>query len=110
MRKTASGGSPDSGAPTAATGQTISGGESYGTVFYAFTGNASGDWALACNTDDPNPATDNVLVWNGQVVAREGDPVDVDGNGSFDDGAFLGRGNNTLVAFQANDLALTDQG
>jgi len=97
-----------SGALIATTGQALSGGESYGTVFYAFTGNASGDWALACNTDDPNPATDQVLVWNGQVVAREGDPVDVDGNGAFDDGAFLGRGNNTLAVFQANDLALTD--
>ena len=97
-----------SGTLVAATGQPLAGAENYGTIFYAFTGNGSGDWALACNTDSADPAADQVVVWNGQVVAREGDPVDVDGNGLFDDGAFLGRGNNTLAAFQANDLALTD--
>jgi hypothetical protein len=91
-----------------ATGDAISGSENYGDTFYAFTGNTQGDWALTCNTDDSDPATDSVLIWNGQVVAREGDPVDVDGNGMFDDGAFLGRGNSSLSAFQANDLALTD--
>jgi hypothetical protein len=93
----------------AATGVAIGGGaESYGTVFYAFNGNSVGDWILACNTDSADPAADEVLVWNGQVVAREGDPVDIDGNGAFDDGAFIGRGNNTLGAFQADDLWLSD--
>ena len=97
-----------SGTPTAATGVTLAGSESYGTIFYAFTGNSVGDWALACNTDSADPSADEVLVWNGQVVAREGDPVDVDGNGSFDDGAFLGRGNSASSAFQPDALALTD--
>ena len=41
-------------------------------------------------------------------MAREGDAVDVDGNGLFDDGAFLGRGTNTLSAFQPDDLALSE--
>jgi hypothetical protein len=97
-----------SGTLVAKTGDALTGSENYGETFYAFTGNAVGDWVMTCTTDDANPATDSVLVWNGQVVAREGDPVDVDGNGAFDDGAFLGRGTNTLSAFQPDDLALTD--
>jgi hypothetical protein len=93
----------------AKTGDSVEGGaETYGDTFYAFTGNASGDWALVANTNEANPAINEVVVVNGVVVAREGDPVDVDGNGMFDDGAFLGRGTNTLGAFQANDFALTD--
>jgi hypothetical protein len=63
---------------------------------------------LCANTDNISPGANEVVVWNGTVVAREGDPVDVDGNGLFDDGAFFGRGNNTLPAFQANDFMLTD--
>jgi hypothetical protein len=97
-----------SGTLIATTGDPLTGGESYGVTFSAFTGNAVGDWALVCNTDSIDPAADEVVVWNGEVVAREGDPVDVDGNGLFDDGAFLGRGNNTLSAFQPDDLALSD--
>jgi hypothetical protein len=97
-----------SGALVAATGDALGGGESCGDTFWAFTGNAQGDWVLGCNTDSADPAADEVIVWNGVVVAREGDPVDLDGNGQFDDGAFLGRGNNTLSAFQADDLRLAD--
>ena len=97
-----------SGTMIAETGDALAAPERYGDSFYGFTGNANGDWLLACNTDNLDPAIDSVLVWNGQVIAREGDPVDVDGNGLFDDGAFLGRGNNTLSAFNADDLALTD--
>jgi hypothetical protein len=44
------------------------------------------------------------------VVAREGDPVDLDGNGTFDDDAYIGRGTNTLTAFEPNDAFLTDNG
>jgi hypothetical protein len=63
---------------------------------------------LCANTDSATAGANEVVVWNGIVVAREGDPVDVDGNGLFDDGAFLGRGNPALAAFQANDFVLTD--
>ncbi len=92
----------------AQTGDPISGSENLGDTFLGFSGNAAGDWVLAANTDNANPATNEVLIWNGIVVAREGDPVDVDGNGLFDDGAFLGRGNVTLTCFQANDVVLSD--
>jgi len=92
----------------AQTGDFISPSEQLGDTFFGLSGNTAGDWVLMSNTNDPNPARNEVLLWNGVVVAREGDPVDVDGNGLFDDGAFLGRGNTALACFQANDLALSD--
>lgn len=92
----------------AKTGDVISGSETYGDTFGALTGNALGDWAMVTNTSEPLANRNEVIVVNGQVVAREGDPVDVDGNGLFDDNAFLGRATSTLSCFQANDLALTD--
>jgi hypothetical protein len=74
----------------------------WGDTFSAFTGNQVGDWLLAGNTDDPNPSQDLVLVLNGAtVVARENDPVDLDGNGMFDDDVVIN-------SFQPNDLHLTD--
>lgn len=105
-------GAPDwavrNGVLIAKTGDPISGSENLGDTFFGFSGNAAGDWVLMTNTDNANAAANEVLIWNGTVVAREGDPVDVDGNGAFDDGAFLGRGNPALACFQANDLALSD--
>jgi hypothetical protein len=93
------------------TGMSIGGGtETYGGTFYAFTANDVGDWALACNTDNPDSSSDNVLVINGVVVAREGDPVDLDDNGLFDNDAFIGRGNDALAAFKANALHITNDG
>jgi hypothetical protein len=84
--------------------------ENWASAFLAFTGNAQGDWVLVGRTDNADPAIDDVVVHNGAVVLREGDPIDLDGNGSYDDNAFLGRGNNTLSAFEPNDFALTDDG
>ena len=69
--------------------------------------NQVGDWVAACSTTGA-AATSDVVLLNGDVVMREGDPIDVDGNGMFDDGAFLGRGNNLLSTFAANDLWLSD--
>jgi hypothetical protein len=96
------------GALIATTGDLIAGSEHYGDTFASFSGNSSGDWVLVANTDNANNALNEVVVWNGTVVVREGDPVDVDGNGSFDDNAFIGRGTPTLAAFQPNDFMLTD--
>ncbi|MHC5114279.1 MAG: hypothetical protein ACYTGP_07615 [Planctomycetota bacterium] len=77
--------------------------------FYAFTGNRVGDWAIAGQTTGEVDAND-VIVVNGRVVAREGDPVDLDGNGVFDDDAYLGRGFAELATFPADNLWLTDDG
>lgn len=97
----------------AATGDPITPGapENWGDVFLAFTGNNVGDWVLAGNTDSGDTATDSVIVLNGRdVVVREGDPVDLDGNGIADDDAFIGRGNETSSAFNPDDFFLTDDG
>ncbi len=99
------------GTLVAATGDPVAGPgpEHWGDALGAFAGNSAGDWVLAGNTDGADPATDSVIVFNGErVVVREGDPVDLDGNGQFDDDAFIGRGDPTLTAFNANDIALTD--
>ncbi len=86
----------------AKTGDPITATENWGNSFSAFNGNRVGDWIMAGNTDNPDVNADNVLVLNGtEIVAREGDPVDVNGDGVFDDNAFI----NT---FQPNDLFLTD--
>lgn len=78
-------------------------------TFLAFNGNTNGDWVIIGTTDNGDPATDTVMVLNGdQVLLREGDPVDVDGNGMFDDDAFIGRGNNTLAAFIADTLYINN--
>jgi hypothetical protein len=95
----------------AQTGSSVEGGaELWGSSFLAVACNSVGDWALIGTTDNPDASLDTVLVVNGVVIAREGDPVDLDGNGFFDDGAFLGDGTPTSSAFAANDLAITDCG
>ncbi len=97
----------------AATGQPITRclAETWGDVFGALTGNSAGHWVLVGNTNNADPAADQVLVLDGKyVLVREGDPVDLDGNGQFDDDVFIGRGNNTLSAFEPNDLHLTESG
>ncbi len=95
----------------ARTGDSVDGGsELWGDSIYAVAVNSSGDWAVMGRTNSVNLAGDDVLVLNGVVILREGDPVDVNGNGLFDDDAFVGRGTNTLAAFAANDLAIADNG
>ena len=98
------------GALIVETGDPLAPAENYGDTFFAVAANDSGRWALISNTNSGNPASNEVLVRDGVVLLREGDPVDVDGNGLFDDGAFIGRGNNTLPAFAADKLRMTDGG
>jgi hypothetical protein len=84
--------------------------ETWASSFSAFVGNRNGDWVLFGQTSAA-VASDNVVVLNGNtIVAREGDPVDLNGNGLFDDDCFLGRGTNTLSAFSADNAFLTDDG
>lgn len=100
------------GTRLADTGDSVSGGaETWGAVFSSFAGNTNGDWVLVGDTSEADTARDNVLVLNGtDVIVREGDPVDLDGNGKFDDNVFIGRGADTSAAFGANDIWLTDTG
>ncbi len=88
----------------AKTGGTI-GTEQWSTAsFSSIAGSSNGSWALIGRTNNPDPAVDDVLVVNGQILVREGDavPIDLDGNGTMET-AYIGRGNNTLSAFVANN-------
>ncbi len=71
--------------------------------FFAHVGNAGGDYVVGGMTDHGDPALDAVLVLNNtQLVARESDPVDLDGNGLADDGVYID-------SFGDDDLFLTDE-
>jgi hypothetical protein len=99
------------GTVVAATGDPITPGatEHWADVFVSFTGNTAGDWVLAGRTDVGDPCIDDVVVLNGTtVIAREGEPVDLDGNGVLDDDAFIGRSSDTASAFRANMIFLGD--
>ncbi len=96
----------------AKTGDAITPGaaENWGVAFQSLTNNDFGDWVIAGDTSNPDPAVNAVIVMNGnRVILREGDPVDVDGNGLFDDNAFVGRGNNTQSAYDPNDVIITNR-
>jgi hypothetical protein len=75
----------------------------FGDLFFLHVGNGLGDWVVGGVTDAASTAN-GVLVLNGtSVVCREDDPIDLDGNGSFDDDAFFS-------TFGNDDALLTDGG
>jgi hypothetical protein len=75
--------------------------------FFAFDGNAAGQFVVAGVTDAPTATNGVIAFYDGagyvRVVAREGDPIDLDGNGLFDDDRFL----NTIGN---DDVLLRDDG
>lgn len=77
--------------------------EAWGTpAFIASTCNSVGDYIVGGDTDLGDIARDQVIVLNGErVVMRQGDPIDLDGNGLFDDNLFLN-------IFGTDDFRLTD--
>jgi hypothetical protein len=85
------------------------GGDSWAAAtFFSIAGNSNGDWAIAGKTTNADPAADDVIVVNGEVVLREGDPVvfDIDGDGQADDTAYIGRGNSSSSIITPNSLAI----
>ena len=74
--------------------------EDWTEEYFYVTGNLQGDVLVGGKTDHPDPTRDSVVVLNQEVVfLREGDPVDLDGNGEFDDDVFIQRFNlNTSCA------------
>ncbi len=76
--------------------------ERYGACFFEMTANGVGDYVYAGVTDYADPNYDAVVVLNGaEVVLRQGDAVDLDGNGLLDDGAYID-------VFNNDDMFLTD--
>ncbi|MCB9854507.1 MAG: DUF11 domain-containing protein [Phycisphaerales bacterium] len=91
------------GVVIAQTGDSLIGGaEIWGNSIGEMDGNRVGDYIVGGSTSEPDSNYDTVLVMNGDtLVLREGDPIDVDGNGQFDDNVFIG-------SFQPNDTFITD--
>jgi len=78
------------GAVIAAEGQPVVPGSSMSwESFRSMRGNNRGDYIVNGNATG-DTLSDDVIVFNGQrIVAREAAPVDLDGNGAFDDGLYL---------------------
>ncbi len=71
-------------------------------TFRAMASNANGDFVIGGQTDDADPSRNEFFVLycaNGSVVElmRAGDPVDLSGNGQFDNSAFLDQWQNDRV-------------
>ncbi len=76
----------------------------FSDLFFMHQGDSQGNYVIGGVTDAADTFANGVLVYNNtSVVCREGDPVDLDGNGLFDDGHFI----NT---FGNDDLILNDNG
>jgi hypothetical protein len=103
------------GVVIATVGGSVSGGAelwddaTFADCFFLHTGNAIGDWVVGGVTDEVDLAKNGVLVHStAGVVVRESDPIDLDGNGLFDDDAFFNTfGNDDSLLTDAGTLYLT---
>ncbi|MFG0327144.1 MAG: GC-type dockerin domain-anchored protein, partial [Phycisphaerales bacterium JB037] len=76
----------------------------FSSTFFLMAANSNGDYVYGATTSNSDPEADAVIVLNNTtVVLRQGDPVDLDGNGLADDNAFIDIFNN-------DDAFLTDDG
>jgi len=92
-----------SGAPIAAGTTEAWGSASFPDGYFLTVGNGRGDYVIGGMTDADSDSN-SVLVLNGvTVIAREGDPLDLDGNGMFDDDAYFN-------VFGTDDAFLSDAG
>jgi len=72
----------------------------FASNFFFMTGNGNGDMVVGGTTSNPDTTQNAVLVYGNaalgltSVLLREGDAVDVDGNGLTDDNAFISVFNN----------------
>ncbi len=78
------------GAPIFAGATEVYSDTNFGDLFFLHVGDSFGNYVIGGVTDNPDPEADGVLVVNNQtVVVRQGDPIDLDNNGVFDDDAFF---------------------
>ena len=65
----------------------------FSDCFFAFDGNQAGHYVIGGTTDAPADSNAVLVYYDGSgpafVAVREGDPVDLDGNGLFDDDRFV---------------------
>jgi len=88
--------------PGGLAGETISDAV-FGAAFFTMGGNNVGDVFWGATTSNTDEGRDAVIVVNDQVILRQGDAVDLDGNGMLDDGVFLDIFNND-DGFLTDDL------
>lgn len=73
-------------------------------TFFACALASNGDWVLTGATSETDLMRDTVLVYRGtRVLLREGDEIDLNEDGQFNDNAFVG-------GFAQDGLALSDTG
>ncbi|TVS09322.1 MAG: hypothetical protein EA423_00225, partial [Phycisphaerales bacterium] len=82
------------GSPTGLPDNSVWDNSDFANVFFTFSANNRGDYVVGGLTDNPDLARDAVVVFycaSGEVfeLVRESDPVDLSGNGQYDDNAFL---------------------
>jgi len=76
----------------------------FSDCFFLHVGDAAGNWVIGGVTDGPTP-TNGLLVLNGTTeVAREGDAVDLDGNGTYDDDTYLDTFGNDDASIDSNGI------
>ena len=74
------------------------------SCFFLHSGNGIGDYVVGGTTSHSDVWADAVIMKNGMTeVARQGDPIDLDGNGVLDDDAYID-------TFGDDDVLLTDDG
>lgn len=61
----------------------------FADCFFLHVGNSVGDYVIGGVTNGPADTNGVLVVNNLAVIAREGDPIDLDGNGSFDDDTYI---------------------
>ena len=94
-------------------GQIVVGSESWDDAdfadgYFAMCGNGLGDFVIGGLTNAPSLVNGVLVLNNSVVLAREGDPVDVDGNGLYDDNAFFNTfGNDDCVLLDDGSLYFT---
>ncbi|MDX9910448.1 MAG: GC-type dockerin domain-anchored protein [Phycisphaerales bacterium] len=80
------------------------GGEQVGDAIGTINTDPSGNWIITCNTNNADGNLDGVIIYNGtDVLAREGDMIDLNGNGMPDDDFFI-------TSFNANDCFISSDG
>ncbi len=78
--------------------------ETWGASVGGVNASSDGSYIISGNTSNPDTDLDNVMVLNSEtVILREGDPVDLDGNGVADDDV-------EVNSFSPNDLAINPDG
>jgi hypothetical protein len=75
----------------------------FAALFFLHCGDSNGNYVIGGVTDAPVDTNGVLVLNNTTVICREGDPVDLDGNGLFDEDAFFS-------TFGTDDGVLTDAG